>query len=74
MNGPEDHLLFGLQFMQAMEDFQSIENECPACGHGSRSNLICLRDECDFLLFIAPGKIHKSVIPWMVNKGKELQR
>ena len=67
----EDHVLFTMQFMQMMEDFQTIEDECPACGHGSRSNAICLREECDFMLFVDMGKLHPSVIPWMENKKTE---
>jgi hypothetical protein len=68
----EDHILFTMQFMQMMEDFQTIEDECPACGHGSRSNAICLREECDFMLFIEMGRLHPSVIPWMENKKTEV--
>jgi hypothetical protein len=67
----EDHILFTMQFLQMMDDFQTVEDECPACGHSSRSNAICLRDECDFMLFTEPGKIHPSVIPW-VNARKEI--
>jgi hypothetical protein len=66
----EDHFLFTMQFIQMMEDFQTVDDECPACGHSSRSNTICLRDECDFMLFIDMGKLHPSVIPW-VNARKE---
>jgi len=71
-NSMEDHVLFTMQFMQMMEDFQTVEDECPACGHSSRSNAICLREECDFMLFVDMGKLHPSVILWMENKKKEL--
>jgi len=69
----EDHVLFTMQFMQMMEDFQTIENECPACGEGSRSNALCLRDECDFMLFIEPGKIHPAFFSWIADKQREFE-
>jgi hypothetical protein len=70
----QDHMLFSLQFMQMMEDFQSIDDECPACGNNSRSNLICLRDDCDFMLFVAPGELHPSFFTWVKKKKEEIKK
>ena len=68
----DDHLLFAMQFMRMLDDFKAIirEDECPACGLQTRSNLICLNDECDWMLFIDMGQLHPATIPWM-NSLKE---
>tara|TARA_Y100001937_G_C6956718_1_gene257082 strand:- start:258 stop:485 length:228 start_codon:yes stop_codon:yes gene_type:complete len=60
MMNPQQMILFGIEFMQMMEDFYT-DTLCPACRHESRSNLICLRDECDFVLFTDYGEsIHPA--------------
>jgi len=70
-NSMMQHIIFTMEFLQMMDDFQTIEDECPACGYASRSNAICLREECDFMLFINLNQIHPSVFPWMEAR-KEL--
>ena len=60
MMNPNQMILFGMEFMRMMEDFSTAEH-CPACRKESRSNLICLDDECDFVLFINLGdNIHPA--------------
>jgi len=70
----EDHVLFTMQWLQMMEDFQILEDECPACGRATRSNTICLREECDFMLFVQPGRLHPSVISWVMKMQRMLGR
>jgi hypothetical protein len=71
MMDPRQMILFGIQFMQMMEDFATAEH-CPACRHESRSNLICLREECDFVLFINLGdNIHPAFFEFVAEKTKE---
>lgn len=72
-NTMHDHILFTMQFLQMCEDFADILNgdECPACGQDSRSNAICLREECDWMLFIEMGKLHPATVPWIDSlKGR----
>lgn len=67
------HIVFAAEFMQMMEDFFT-ESHCPACRKESRSNLICLNDDCDFMLFPAPGKIHPAFFKIVEEKTKELSK
>ncbi len=74
MISPQQMILFGMEFMQMMEDF-ATETYCPACHQESRSNLICLRDECDFMLFIDFGdSIHPAFFEFVASKSKQLKR
>jgi hypothetical protein len=70
----DDHLLFAMQFMRMLEDFQAIikEDECPACSLQTRSNLICLNDECDWMLFPEMGQLHPATIPWIESLKERL--
>ena len=73
MMNPREMILFGMEFMQMMEDFATAEH-CPACRHESRSNLFCLRDECDFVLFINLGdNIHPAFFQFVAEKTKEIK-
>ena len=75
MMNPREMILFGMQFMQMMYDFSGSDTLCPACEHESRSDLICLRDECDFMLYIEYGdKIHPAFYSWTTKKMKELKK
>ena len=67
MNTWNNHVLFTMQFLQMCDDFAAIirEDECPACSLQTRSNAICLNEECDWMLFIAPGKLHPATVPWI---------
>ena len=70
-----DHILFTIEFLTMCDDFKDIMNgdECPACLQDSRSNAICLRDECDWMLFVAPGKLHPATVPWIQELKKRLK-
>ena len=75
MMNPRQMILFGIEFMQMMEDFTGVDDLCPACEQNSRSNLICLRDECDFVLFVELGDaIHPAFYTWTQKKMKELKK
>jgi len=67
-----DHVIFTMQFLQMCEDFQAIirENECPACTLQTRIDTVCQNEECDWMLFVAPNKLHPATIPW-VNSLQE---
>tara|TARA_R110000751_G_scaffold42615_1_gene98828 strand:- start:536 stop:778 length:243 start_codon:yes stop_codon:yes gene_type:complete len=67
---PNDHILFAMEFMQMMEDFES-ETYCPACGRESRSGIICNHHKCDFMLFPKMGKIHPAFSSFVESKMKE---
>jgi hypothetical protein len=74
MIGPREMILFGMEFMQMMEDF-ATKTYCPACHHESRSNLICLRDECDFVLFTDLGTaIHPAFFEFVASKKENFER
>ena len=67
-------ILFGIEFMQMMKDFYT-DTHCPACRKETRSNLICLDDDCDFMLFIDYGeKIHPAFYAIVEEKKKELSK
>jgi hypothetical protein len=70
-----DHVLFSMQFMQMLEDFEAIirENECPACTLQTREDLICLNDECDWMLFPRMGELHPATIPWIESLKERLR-
>ena len=67
-----DHVIFTMQFLQMCDDFAGVikEDECPACNLQTRSNTICLNEECDWMLFVRPNKLHPATIPW-INSLKE---
>jgi len=74
MMNPRQMILFGMEFMQMMEDF-ATETHCPACRKESRSNLICLDDDCDFVLFINYGdNIHPAFFSFVAEKTKEVSK
>ena len=70
-----DHVVFTMQFLQMCDDFKEIMNgdECPKCLQDSRSNAICLREECDWMLFVEPNKLHPATIPWMQSLQERLK-
>ena len=74
MISPQQMILFGMEFMQMMEDF-ATDRHCPACRMETRENLICLSDDCDFVLFIDLGdRIHPAFFDFVASKSKELVR
>lgn len=74
MISPQQMILFGMEFMTMMEDF-STEHHCPACRKESRDGLICLSDDCDFVLFIELGdKIHPAFFSFVAEKTKEAKQ
>lgn len=70
-----DHIMFTIEFLTMCDDFKDIMNgdECPGCLQDSRSNAICLREECDWMLFSEPGKLHPATIPWMKSLQERLK-
>jgi hypothetical protein len=73
MISPQQMILFGMEFMQMMEDF-ATDRHCPACRQETRENLICLSDDCDFVLFIELGdRIHPAFFEFVASKSKELE-
>ena len=70
MMDPQQMILFGMEFMQMMEDF-ATEFHCPACRKETRSNLICLNDDCDFMLYPDPDTIHPAFFKFVEEKKKE---
>ena len=75
MNSFGDHVLFTMQFQQMREDFQDIlmVDECPACGQSSAPDTICLREACDWMLFIEPGKLHPATVPWIQSLQERIR-
>ena len=69
-NNPQDHILFAMEFMMMMEDFES-EFYCPQCGRESRSGLICNHPKCDFMLYPEMGKIHPAFFRFVELKKIE---
>jgi len=69
-SNPDEHVLFAMQFMQMMEDFES-ETYCPACGRESRDGTICNHSKCDFMLFPEMGKIHPAFFAFVESKKIE---
>ena len=70
---PREMILFGMEFMQMMEDF-ATPTHCPACRKETRANLICLADDCDFVLFINHGdNLHPSFWTFVAEKTKEME-
>ena len=69
-----NHVLFVMQYQQMREDFADyfMIDECPACGFASAPDTICLRDACDWMIFIAPGKLHPATIPWIQSLQKRV--
>jgi len=72
MMDPHQMILFGMQFMQMMEDF-ATQFYCPACRKETRSNLICLDDDCDFMLYPDPETIHPAFFEFIAEKTKEAE-
>lgn len=72
----DDHVLFTMQFMQMCDDFAAFikEDECPSCNLQTRSNAICLNDECNWMLFVRPGKLHPATLPWIEEIKNRVQR
>ena len=69
-----DHIVFTAQFLQMCEDFKDVvENECPACQLKTRSDAICLNDHCDWMLFIAPNKLHPATLPWIERVAERIK-
>ena len=74
MRDPREMILFGMEFMQMMEDF-STPTHCPACRKETREGLICLDDDCDFVLFINYGdNLHPSFFTFVAEKTKEARK
>jgi len=69
-----DHVLFVMQFQQMREDFQDILqiDECPACGRSSAPEVVCLAPDCDWMLFVRPGKMHPATVPWIQSLQERL--
>jgi len=72
MMDPRQMVLFGMEFMQMMVDF-ATEFHCPACRKETRSNLICLNDDCDFMLYPDPETIHPAFFNFVAEKTKEAE-
>lgn len=74
MRSMDDHILFTMQFLQMCDDFKAIikEDECPACGLQTRSNALCLNEECDWMLFVEMGKLHPATVPWIESLKERL--
>lgn len=72
----DDHVLFTMQFMQMCDDFAVFikEDECPSCNLQTRSNAICLNDECNWMLFVSTGKLHPATLPWIEEIKNRVQR
>jgi len=48
---------------------------CPACRLESRDGLICLSDDCDFVLFIELGdRIHPAFFEFAAEKTEEFKK
>ncbi len=73
MMDPKQMILFGIEFMQMMDDF-ATEHYCPACRKETRVNLICVNDDCDFILFPDLGTIHPAFFTFVEEKKKELRK
>lgn len=74
LNTLADHILFTMEFQQMREDFQDILeiDECPACGRSSAPDIVCLANDCDWMLFPAPGRLHPATIPWLTALKERL--
>jgi hypothetical protein len=71
---PRQMILFGIEFMQMMEDFATPKH-CPSCRKETREALICLDDNCDFVLFINYGEnIHPAFFTFVAEKTKEASK
>ena len=74
MINPREMIMFGVEFMTMMEDFATAEH-CPACRKETRSNLICLNPNCDFVLFINLGdNIHPAFFTFVEDMKNKILR